>query len=139
MNIRDIAVACHASTEEQQFLFQPVSAISIDTRTLQAGDVYVALQGVARDGHDYVSSAKEKGAVAVVVSRAVECDIPQILVPDTTLALGQIAAYWRQKFSIPIVAITGSSGKTTTRNMVASILIQAFGQPHVLVPEKKLE
>jgi len=138
MNIRDIILACRASKQSDDFLSKPVSAISIDTRTLQVGDLYVAIQGGAKDGHDYVSIAKEKGAVAAVVSRTVECDIPQIIVPETSLALGQIAAYWRQKFSIPIIAITGSSGKTTTRNMVASILIQAFGQDHVLVPEKNL-
>lgn len=112
------------------------STISIDTRTLVAGDVYIAIQGETQDGHQYVQAAKDKGAVAAIVSKKMPCDIPQIVVPDTTIALGEIAAYWRQKFSIPIIAITGSVGKTTTRNMIAKILIAAFGEEHVLVPQK---
>ena len=112
------------------------SKISIDTRTLKSGDVYIAIQGEAQDGHNYVQVAKEKGAIAAIVSRKMPCDIPQIIVPDTTIALGEIAAHWRQKFSIPVIAITGSVGKTTTRNMIAKILITAFGEEHVLVPQK---
>ncbi len=112
------------------------SQISIDTRTLQPGDVYIAIQGEAQDGHNYVQAAKEKGAIAAIVSRKMLCELPQIVVPDTTVALGEIAAHWRQQFSIPIIAITGSVGKTTTRNMTAKILITAFGEEHVLVPQK---
>jgi UDP-N-acetylmuramoyl-tripeptide--D-alanyl-D-alanine ligase len=112
------------------------ATISIDTRTLAPGNVYIAIKGDAQDGHDYVQAAKEKGAIAAIVSRKIACDIPQIVVPDTTLALGEIARRWRQKFSIPIIAVTGSVGKTTTRNMIAKILINAFGEEHVLVPQK---
>ena len=112
------------------------STISIDTRTLKPGDVYIAIQGEVQDGHNYVQAAKDKGAIAAIVSRKMPCDIPQIIVPDTTIALGEIAAHWRQQFSIPIIAITGSVGKTTTRNMIARILIEAFGEEHVLVPQK---
>ncbi len=138
MRIQDICTACHFTIDNVSLEDQRVAHISIDTRTLRVGDVYVAIQGETHDGHDYVSFARDKGAIAVVVSRKIGCDIPQIIVSDTTLALGQIAAYWRQKFSIPIIAITGSVGKTTTRNMMASVLIEAFGQDHVLVPEKNL-
>lgn len=112
------------------------STISIDTRTLRPGDVYVAIIGEAQDGHNYVQAAKDKGAIAAIVSKQMPCDIPQIVVPDTTIALGEIAAQWRQKFSIPVIAITGSVGKTTTRNMIAKILIEAYGEEHVLVPQK---
>ena len=112
------------------------STLSIDTRTLKPGDVYIAIQGEAQDGHNYVQAAKEKGAIAAIVSRKMPCELPQIVVPDTTVALGEIAAHWRQKFSIPIIAITGSVGKTTTRNMIAKILIATFGEEHVLVPQK---
>lgn len=112
------------------------STISIDTRTLQPGNIYVAIQGESQDGHHYVQAAKNKGAIAAIVSKKVSCDIHQILVEDTTIALGEIAAHWRQQFSIPIIAITGSVGKTTTRNMIAKILIEAFGEEHVLVPQK---
>lgn len=113
-----------------------VSTISIDTRTLKPGDLYIAIQGEAQDGHDYVQAAKDKGAVAAIVSRKMPSELPQMIVPDTTLALGEIAAHWRQQFSIPVIAITGSVGKTTTRNMVAKILIEAFGEEQVLVPQK---
>ena len=96
--------------------------VSIDTRTLQPGNLYVAIQGAALDGHEYVAAAKQAGAVAVVVSHKVEVELPQILVSDTTIALGQLARYWRQQFSFPIVGITGSCGKTTTTQMTGSIL-----------------
>lgn len=135
MKYKDIIVACNQSVEELNSDLE-IKNISIDTRTLQAGDVYIAIQGETQDGHDYVQAAKEKGAIAAVVSRQMSCDIPQILVKDTTMALGEISKYWREKFSIPIIAITGSVGKTTTRNMIAKILIEYFGEKHVLVPEK---
>lgn len=112
------------------------SQISIDTRTLQPGDIYVAIQGEAQDGHDYVQAAKDKGAIAAIVARKMPCDIHQVLVEDTTLALGEIAAQWRHQFAIPMIAVTGSVGKTTTRNMIAKILIEAYGEEHVLVPQK---
>lgn len=136
MKYSDIIYACDLPVLNEALMHQEIKNISIDTRTLIAGDIYVAIIGEFNDGHDYVAIAKEKGAIAVIVSRSLECDIPQILVPDTTLALGKIAAYWRKKFSIPIVAITGSVGKTTTRNMLASIFIEVFGKEHVLLPEK---
>ncbi len=136
MKYKDIIAACEAQAESKELLEFEVSHISIDTRTLKVGAVYVAIQGEAQDGHDYVQVAKEKGALAVIVSRKILCDIPQILVKDTTVALGKIAAYWRKQFSLPIIAITGSVGKTTTRSMIAKILIEAFGEEHVLVPEK---
>lgn len=137
MKYQDIIDACQLKvTEDISVLQNDVRQISIDTRTLEQGDIYIAIQGEKQDGHDYVQIAKEKGAIAVIVSRKMMCDIRQIIVSDTTEALGKIAAYWRRKFSIPVIAITGSVGKTTTRNMVASILIAAFGEKHVLVPEK---
>lgn len=135
MQFKDIVLACNGVAESTA-LFEIETNLSIDTRTLQTGDVYLAIIGEAQDGHDYVQAAKEKGAIAAIVSRKMSCDIPQIIVPDTTIALGKIAAYWRQQFSIPIIAITGSVGKTTTRNMIAKILITAFGEEHVLVPQK---
>ena len=136
MKYKDIIAACETQAESKELFECEVSHISIDTRTLKVGDVYIAIQGETQDGHDYVQAAKEKGALAVVVSHKIACDISQILVKDTTVALGKIAAYWRKQFSLPIIAITGSVGKTTTRNLIAKILIEAFGEEHVLVPEK---
>lgn len=96
--------------------------IITDTRQLQAGDIFLALSGDNFDGHDYIESAAAKGVAAVIVSRPVTTQLPQLLVNDTRLALGQLAAYRRQQHpNIKIIAITGSSGKTTCKEMLGSI------------------
>jgi len=100
------------------------SAIATDSRTLPVDSLFIALRGPNFDGHAFVAQAHEAGAVAVMVSQQCETALPQLLVDDTRLALGQIAAYYRQAFDIPLVAITGSNGKTTVKEMVASILGQ---------------
>lgn len=101
------------------------NGISIDTRTLQPGSLFVAIPGERVDGHDYIAEAEKKGAVAALVSRLLETSLPQLLVPDTTLALGKLGAAWRDQFNIPLVAVTGSNGKTTLKNMIAAIMIAA--------------
>ncbi|MBO8168064.1 MAG: UDP-N-acetylmuramoyl-tripeptide--D-alanyl-D-alanine ligase [Thermoanaerobacteraceae bacterium] len=99
-----------------------VGGISIDTRTLNAGDLFFALRG-ERDGHDFLSNAYEKGASGAVVSRLhQDLPLPQIVVADTLAALQILAKKHRLKFNIPVVAITGSNGKTTTKDMVAAVL-----------------
>ncbi len=103
--------------------------ISIDSRTLNAGDLFVAVAGENFDGHDFLTEVVEKNAVAIVTGSAIDLNIPHIIVPDTIKALGQIAAYYRQQLAIPTVAITGSCGKTTTKSMVANILSQC-GKVH---------
>jgi len=99
--------------------------ISIDTRTLQPGNLFIAIKGDRVDGHDYIEEAKQKGAVLALVSRKIESSLPQLIVDDTTAALGQLGAYWRNQFELPIVAVTGSNGKTTLKNMIARIMIAA--------------
>lgn len=94
--------------------------ICIDTRKLTANAIYIAIQGDNFDGHDFVSQAHQKGALISITEKAVES--PHILVSDTREALGKIAHHWRKQFSLPIVALTGSCGKTTTKEMIASIL-----------------
>jgi len=96
--------------------------ISTDTRTLVPGSLYIALQGPRFDGHAFIETAREQGAVAAAVSRPCDSSLPQMEVPDTRLALGRLGAFWRQQFSLPVVAITGSNGKTTVRAMTESIL-----------------
>ena len=98
--------------------------VSIDTRTLEKNNLYFAIAGAVADGYDFVVAAQQAGAAAVVVQRKVEIDLPQIIVPDTTLALGTLAHYWRLQFAIPIVGITGSCGETTTTQMTGAILSQ---------------
>ena len=91
-----------------------------DTRKLEAGQLFVALQGV-RDGHDFIPAALEKGAAAVLCTRC-EGDYPAIVVPDTRIALGDIARGERDRIGMKVVGITGSVGKSTTKEMVASVL-----------------
>ncbi|MEB6587946.1 MULTISPECIES: UDP-N-acetylmuramoyl-tripeptide--D-alanyl-D-alanine ligase [Pseudomonas] len=99
------------------------SGVSIDSRSVSAGQLFVALAGPRFDGHDYLADVKAKGAVAALVEREVaDVDLPQLLVADCRLALGQLGALNRAAFDKPVVAITGSSGKTTVKEMLASIL-----------------
>lgn len=103
------------------------SGISIDTRTIQSGNLFVAIPGERVDGHDYTDEARLKGAVAAMVNHTVTTNVPQLIVSDTTLALGKLGAAWRNQFDIPFIAVTGSNGKTTTKNMLASIMKAACG------------
>ncbi len=98
------------------------SSVSIDTRTIKAGDLFVALRGPNFDGHEYLDVAKDNGAVAALVSKTVSTSLPTILVKDTWSGLGLLAAEWRSQFKLSTVAITGSCGKTTVKEMVAAIL-----------------
>lgn len=110
------------------------SSVSTDTRTLQHDALYVALRGQRYDGHDFVRQALENGASAVMVDSAfyaAHADLarttPLLVVADTRLGLGQLAAAWRNRFDIPLVAVTGSNGKTTVKEMLAAILTAAAG------------
>ncbi len=98
--------------------------VSTDTRTVLNGQLFVALKGLNFDAHDFAQDAVSKGAAGMIVQRKLKINVPQIIVPDTQVALGQLAAAWRQQFSIPVIAVTGSNGKTTVKEMIASILKQ---------------
>lgn len=94
-----------------------------DTRTLQAGDLFVALRGERFDANDFLAQARQSDAVAALAERGLlEAGLPGLLVPDAKAALGQLAAAWRRQHTIPVIAVTGSNGKTTTTQMVASVL-----------------
>lgn len=99
-----------------------VTGVSTDTRTIQPGDVFVALVGPNFNGHKFVDVAQQKGAVALIISEAVSTELPTIMVEDTKLALGQFGAAIKARVAPITVGITGSSGKTTVKEMVASIL-----------------
>jgi UDP-N-acetylmuramoyl-tripeptide--D-alanyl-D-alanine ligase len=103
----------------------PVRGISIDTRTLAPGDAFVAIHGHRLDGHAYLGEAIRRGAGCLVVHTLPD-DTPSyvalVMVDDTTQALGRLGAWHRAKFSIPVVAVTGSNGKTTTKEMIGAIL-----------------
>lgn len=98
------------------------SSVSIDTRNLRAGDLFVAIEGVNYDAHDFLDQAKKQGAAAVLVSRDSSVDLPLIRVDNTRSALGRLARGWRQHCPIPLVGVTGSNGKTSVKEMLASIL-----------------
>lgn len=123
MSLHAIANTLQVDTHELPDL--PISHISTDTRSLQEGDIFLALRGENFDGHAYLQQAIDKGAVAAIVSDVVDLAIPSLRVSDTRKAYGDIAAWYRRQFSIPIIAITGSSGKTSVKEMTASILRQA--------------
>ncbi len=95
--------------------------VHTDTRTLRPGDLYVALRGDRFDGHDFLAQAQASGAVAALASHGLGPGLPGLLVPDTLLALQQLAAGHRQRCVLPLVAVVGSNGKTTVTQMVAAI------------------
>lgn len=101
-----------------------IDAVSTDTRTVSQGALFVALEGERFDAHDFVSTAKENGAAALLVSKAVDVDLPQLVVNDTKLALGLLGAWVKSQSDVTTVALTGSCGKTTVKEMLAAILSQ---------------
>ena len=98
------------------------SSVSINTRSLQRGDLFVAIAGEHFDAHDFLDVAAEKGAVGAIIGRQVRSELPTIRVKDTRLALGRLAREWRKSCSGPVIGVTGSNGKTTVKEMIASIL-----------------
>ena len=99
-----------------------IDAVSTDSRQVKAGDLFVALRGERFDGHEYLNEASRKGACAAMVETAVGVRFPQVLVQDTEKALGQLSAFWRGAFHMPLVAVTGSCGKTTVKEIIGNIL-----------------
>lgn len=101
-----------------------VSSVSIDTRTLEKGALFIAISGQRFDGHDFVEEAIKKGAALVMVQedRKIPDGIPAVFVHDTVKALGKLAKNYRDLFNIPVIAVTGSVGKTSTKDMIASVL-----------------
>ncbi|HEX4895274.1 MAG TPA: UDP-N-acetylmuramoyl-tripeptide--D-alanyl-D-alanine ligase [Solimonas sp.] len=95
--------------------------VTTDTRQLQPGDLFVALRGERHDGHAYVAQARAAGAVAALVSEWVDVELPQLRVSDTLSGLQALAAGWRARHQLPVVAVTGSNGKTTTKQMLAAV------------------
>jgi len=96
--------------------------VSTDTRTLAQGNLFVALRGPSFDGHDYLEQAQQRGAAAAAVSEPRDTELPLLEVGDTRIALGELAAHWRAQFTIPVVGLTGSNGKTTVKEMIAAIV-----------------
>lgn len=104
----------------------PFASVSTDTRTLESGALFFALRGPHHDGSAFVAAARAAGAAGAVVARRQPDPLPQIEVADTRRALAVLARDWRRRFALPMVAITGSNGKTTVKEMCASILREAY-------------
>jgi len=101
---------------------QRFDGVSTDSRTLQRGDLFVALHGPTFDGHDYLQIASERGAAGALVDRPTQANIATVEVDDTLLGLGRLARKWRMRCPALLIAVTGSNGKTTLKEMIAAIL-----------------
>ncbi|MCA1246675.1 UDP-N-acetylmuramoyl-tripeptide--D-alanyl-D-alanine ligase [Massilia sp. MS-15] len=113
--------------------------VSTDSRTAPAGALFVALKGEHFDAHDFLGQVAGRGVAAAVVHTVPnDWTLPAIVVPDTLVALGRIAHFWRAHFAIPVIGVTGSNGKTTVKEMIASILAAAFGEDARLATQGNL-
>jgi UDP-N-acetylmuramoyl-tripeptide--D-alanyl-D-alanine ligase len=113
------------------------TSVSTDTRTLAPGALFVALRGERFDGHDYLDAARGRGAVAAMVDHVgggagQGGPLPLLVVGDTRLSLGALARHWRLRHALPVIAVTGSNGKTTVKEMIAICLREHFGADRVL-------
>ena len=114
-------------------LLPQVATVSTDTRRIGAGELFVALAGERFDAHDYLDQAEARGACAAVVAHPVAgVKLPQLVLGDTRVALMRIGAAWRARYSLPVVAVTGSNGKTTTKEMISSVLAAWKGEANRL-------
>ena len=118
------------------------SGVSTDSRSIRRGDLFVALRGERFDGHAFLDAARAAGAAGALVDRAyavgASAPLPAIAVADTRTALGEFARQWRDRFALPLIAVTGSNGKTTTKEMLAAILRTHVGADAVLATEGNL-
>ncbi len=130
-SIDEILVATDSPKHQNLENISSIERISIDSRTVESGDLFIAIRGEKHDGHDFVHSAFEMGAKLAIVSldsfhKFENTNLPILAVKDTIYALGEIANLHRNKFNLPVIAIGGSNGKTTTKDFVAHLLSQKF-------------
>ncbi len=132
-----MAVACNAVLSGAA---QTFTSVVIDSRTIEAGCLFVALKGESFDGHAFVAQAVAAGAAGVLVSQevSVSSDVCVLRVADTLAALQAISRAHREQFSLPVIAVTGSNGKTTTKQMLASIMGVHFGNDAVIATHGNL-
>ena len=132
MDMREAAAGTGGEVRGANVAF---AAVSSDTRSIGEGALFVALRGERFDGHDYLAAARTRGAAAAMVDRRApeaggDAPLPLLVVDDTRLGLGRLAAHWRRKFTLPLIAVTGSNGKTTVKEMIACILREHAGPEH---------
>ncbi|MFM9971258.1 MAG: UDP-N-acetylmuramoyl-tripeptide--D-alanyl-D-alanine ligase [Burkholderiales bacterium] len=140
MTLRDLAasigarlVGVEADGESRIF-----DSVATDSRKFKSGALFVALRGEHFDGHEFVAAVASQGAAAAIVDgrfAAERAPLPLLVVDDTRIALGKLAAAWRARFSIPLIAVAGSNGKTTVKEMIAAILRDHFGAQQILSTE----
>lgn len=123
MTLTELASAVNGTLEGKDALF---TGVSINGRAINDGDLYVAIKGDRFDGHDFIDQARQAGAVACLVERKNSTSLASVNVDQTRVALGFLAKYWRQRFDFPVVAITGSNGKTTVKEITTAILSQQY-------------
>ena len=123
LTLAEVAAAIGAPAPSEDL---PLMSISTDTRTTQPGALFVALKGEKLDGHDYVVQAIAAGAVAIVADHNLAAFVPVLVAKNTTVALGDLALAVRKKFTGPVIGITGSVGKTTTKELTATLLEAMF-------------
>lgn len=119
MMLSEIAACVHGKLVGEDVA---ISSVSIDTRAIEPGQLYIAIKGLNFDGNEFVAQAEQAGAVAAIVHPDIDATIPRIVVDDTRLALAELAGAWRSKAPVSVVGVTGSNGKTTVKEMVAAIL-----------------
>ncbi len=138
MMIKEVAQVLDADWNGKNVLF---TGVSTDSRTLKQGNLFIALTGENFDGNRFVDNAVKKGAVAAMIEQEVSSNdlpvgIPLLRVKDTRLGLGQLAAHWRSRFTLPLIGVTGSNGKTTVKEMIATILRRATASDEAVINEQ---
>jgi UDP-N-acetylmuramoyl-tripeptide--D-alanyl-D-alanine ligase len=132
MSMLDLDSVAHACAGETSAPATRFTAVFSDSRNSEPGGLFVALKGERFDGHDYVADVIARGAAAALVTRAWAAEhgagLPLVAVDDTLSALGRLAADWRSRFAIPLVAVVGSNGKTTVKEMLSAIFAAAHGE-----------
>ncbi|MFI3188032.1 UDP-N-acetylmuramoylalanyl-D-glutamate--2,6-diaminopimelate ligase [Crenothrix sp. D3] len=119
MKLSDCAKIVHGTLIGEDVVF---SSVSINTRTIQPKQLYIAIKGKNFDGNEFVDQAEQAGAIAAIVHQGVNTHLPHIIVDNTALALAQLAGAWRKSLPVSVVGVTGSNGKTTVKEMIAAIL-----------------
>ena len=137
MSLREAAIATQA---RQQGVDVRIGGVSTDSRTIGSEELFVAIRGERYDGHEFLAAAKERGAAAAMVDERYSgtAPLPVLIVDQTRHALGRLGGYWRKRFTPVAIAITGSNGKTTTKEMLASILRAHAGEDAVLATRGNL-
>src|SRR5436853_1544270 len=126
MSLADVSCAVVGRPEKALPAWQHITGITQVSSEVTKNSLFVALKGARVDGHAFLADVKQRGAIAAIVERYVDVNVPQILVPSGKLALGDLARLYRSRLSIPFVAVTGSVGKTTTKEMIGHALGKRF-------------